>query len=762
MATTSNSRSSCVSLFDQELNDLLRGVRIVGKDLGNGSSNDDQIKPVSGQRNHEKESLESEAAGDKPGMSCSVCQVVFESVEIQREHFKLDWHRFNLKQKLLDKPILSEDAFEETISGEVSSISGSDSDSDSDSDLTLESSQCSKPSINDLLPEETDKNQSRQTGRQHPKVFFVSGEGEVLSVYRSVLYSVKNIPATPEETLSLFTSLPKKCYWIILMTAGGHFAGAVFSGKDVLTHKTFHRYTVRAKRGTAQGARDSQQGGKQPKSAGASLRRYNEAALLQEVQDLLEAWSKHVEQCDRIFIRTPAYNKGMFFGGKKPPFKKDDARIRTIPFPTRRPTFNEVKRVHQELSSVHLLGKDSDAELQGLLMELTQTKPTENLPSVDDDDKIRLWQETQTVDSNSEITKNDSQEIVSTENGDKDQLSIESKTRPQETSKKTKKKKAKNKKSESVEMLRNGEEVSPEQHLWNRLYCAIVSENKEVISSILGVNVKSSGEPESDSSETRLPGETSQALEDASKSDISSLEKNQLLESDAKENINRTCEGHERNLNENVNDDSKSDPDIKEDAKSTKVTSNEQASSLEVTNGCGAVQQSNGEIPSKRIEDVINGRNGEGGDTLLHVASRSSRTEIVLRLLECGADPAVKDDKGRTPFTVAGSKETRNVFRRFMASYPDRYDYAKAQIPSALTLEMENEKEKRNTERKKAQKKAQKQRLKEQKALERKKEEEEKEKKALQALSDREKRALAAEKRFAQQQAAKQAGISSW
>ena len=82
---------------------------------------------------------------------------------------------------------------------------------------------------------------------------------------KSFYLPVQNIPATPDETLSLFTSLPKKHYWIILMTAGGHFAGAVFSGKEVLTHKTFHRYTVRAKRGTAQGARDSQQGGKQPK-----------------------------------------------------------------------------------------------------------------------------------------------------------------------------------------------------------------------------------------------------------------------------------------------------------------------------------------------------------------------------------------------------------------------------------------------------------------------------------------------------------------
>ena len=49
------------------------------------------------------------------------------------------------------------------------------------------------------------------------------------------------------------------------MTAGGHFAAAVFKGKEILTHKTFHRYTVRAKRGTAQGARDALQSGKQPK-----------------------------------------------------------------------------------------------------------------------------------------------------------------------------------------------------------------------------------------------------------------------------------------------------------------------------------------------------------------------------------------------------------------------------------------------------------------------------------------------------------------
>lgn len=738
-------RSSAVSVFDEELmSDFLRNVRIIGKDLKSGDSDEKQEQVMEKKLIRKNESY----AGEKLGMSCSICQVIFDSVDIQREHFKLDWHRFNLKQKILDKPIMSEEAFEETISGEVSSISGSDSDTDNDDgDLMLESSQCSKPSINSLLPEQNINSETHTSlRRQHPKVFFVNGDGEVMSVYRSVLYSIQNIPTTPEDTLSLFTSLTMKCYWIVLMTAGGHFAGAVFKGNEVLIHKTFHRYTVRAKRGTAQGARDSQQGGKQPKSAGASLRRHNEAALFQEVQDLLEAWSQHVEKCHRIFIRTPAYNKAMFFGGRKPPFKKDDARIRTIPFATRRPTFNEVKRVHQELSSVQLLGKDSDVELQDLLMNLTHNKAKENVPAVDDGDKIRSWQASQAVASDNEVAIDSQERNISLERSDEGQPDSGSTTKVQEAPKKTKKKKAKNIKKESIDGLQNAE-VSPERRSWNRLYCAIVSANIAVISSLLGGSVQSNGKACINTESASVLQGKNEGMEETTKSGV--------LEIEINDSVTSEDEGNK------TSDDLKTDSNTNRSVKCTKTDTIEELASSGISNEFEDSPSRNGELSSARILDVINEQFGEGGDTLLHVASRSSRREIVLRLLECGSDPAVKDEKGRTPYAVAGDKETRNEFRRFMACHPDRYDYVKAKIPSALTPEMESEKEKRNAERKKAQKKAQKQRAKEQKAIERKKEEEEKEKRAYQALSDREKRALAAEKRFAQQQAAKQAGITS-
>ena len=52
----------------------------------------------------------------------------------------------------------------------------------------------------------------------------------------------------------------------------------IFS-ETILKHKTFHRYVVRAKRGTTQSTQDNK--GQAAKSAGATLRRYNESALKQ-------------------------------------------------------------------------------------------------------------------------------------------------------------------------------------------------------------------------------------------------------------------------------------------------------------------------------------------------------------------------------------------------------------------------------------------------------------------------------------------------
>ena len=89
------------------------------------------------------------------------------------------------------------------------------------------------------------------------------------------------------------------------------------------------------------------------RSAGASLRRYNESALEREVQELLQSWASHLRESTAIFIRAPRTHMTTFTGGKTPLVSRDDPRVRGIPFSTRRPTFKEVKRVHACLASVY-------------------------------------------------------------------------------------------------------------------------------------------------------------------------------------------------------------------------------------------------------------------------------------------------------------------------------------------------------------------------------------------------------------------------
>lgn len=44
--------------------------------------------------------------------TCITCQVMFKTPELQREHYKLDWHRYNLKRKVASIPPVTLEEFE--------------------------------------------------------------------------------------------------------------------------------------------------------------------------------------------------------------------------------------------------------------------------------------------------------------------------------------------------------------------------------------------------------------------------------------------------------------------------------------------------------------------------------------------------------------------------------------------------------------------------------------------------------------------------
>ena len=170
--------------------------------------------------------------------------------------------------------------------------------------------------------------------------------------------------------------------------------------------------------------------------------------------------------------------------------------------------------------------------------------------------------------------------------------------------------------------------VSPERRLWNRLYCAIVSANIGVISSLLGGSVQGNGKACVNTESASVLQEKNESMEETTKSGV--------LEIEINDSVTSEDEGKK------TSDDLKTDSNINRSVKCTKTDTIEELASSGISNEFEDSPSRNGELSSARILDVINEQFGEGGDTLLHVASRSSRREIVLRLLECGSDPAVK------------------------------------------------------------------------------------------------------------------------
>lgn len=100
------------------------------------------------------------------------------------------------------------------------------------------------------------------------------------------------------------------------------------------------------------------------------------------------------------------------------------------------------------------------------------------------------------------------------------------------------------------------------------------------------------------------------------------------------------------------------------------------------------------------------------GSTVLHRAASKGYAGLIPVLLLYGADPAIRNQSGQTPYLVAQTKEVRDSFRRFMAVFPGSYDYERAHVPSPLTQDMERERRDREAGRRKEKKKARQQKLK--------------------------------------------------
>ncbi|KAK3298407.1 uncharacterized protein B0H64DRAFT_318663 [Chaetomium fimeti] len=330
--------------------------------------------------------------------ACSLCGMSFATVEEQKEHLKTDLHYYNLKQKLNGLKPVSEAEFEKLVEENDMSISGSDtSDNEDEEDepsrkestlsalLKKQASLADKRNADDGDTEAEPK-KKRGSGKP-PLLWFESPQlpdRTYFGIYRS-LFTAKEldkedaiVEAIKQRQLPPI-SMPKAAkdgntippayngrHIFLCMMGGGHFAamvvclaprktkhgsaGPLNREAVVLAHKTFHRYTTRRKQGGSQSANDNAKGAAH--SAGASIRRYNEQALVDDIRELISDWKALIDTSDLLFIRaTGATNRRTLFGPYDDQvMRSNDPRIRGFPFSTRRATQNELMRAFIELT----------------------------------------------------------------------------------------------------------------------------------------------------------------------------------------------------------------------------------------------------------------------------------------------------------------------------------------------------------------------------------------------------------------------------
>ncbi|XP_078722241.1 tRNA endonuclease ANKZF1 [Lampetra fluviatilis] len=802
-------RVSVFALQDAGSADLVAGLALARPGTGRGAARPGDAEPEASPaptvpaeeaaRERAGAGTGGEEGGERGG--CSACRCQFESREEQVEHYKLDWHRFNLKQRLAGAATVSAEEFEER-TGDISSISGSESDSDSEPwDSEPDPSQ-----PRDLQPRGTQhdgKTEEEEGGpaRQSLRVLFTNRAQQTLSLHRCVLHR-KQETAQDVDAVGRVLALDARTKWAVLLAGGGHFAGAVFQGDTVLEHKTFHRYTVRAKRGTAQGLRDGQSRGNAPKSAGASLRRYNEAALARDVRELLERWAPLLREADGVFVRAASYSRALLFGACAPLLARDDARVRAVPFATRRATHAEVVRVHRELAAVLVYAKGTDvAEVAspgrrawrraGRAPETAGTAAQPAVPShgaggtgddADDDD-----------DDDGDVTLQTSEECLSTAHLSEYDLqpSRAARRRAARNNNNKQKKQQQQPQQQQIDLSEGQEERRPKGSEESPVPApegraadgaADGADGSEDTGDVTAGDGVSHGSHEQEEEEEEQGKRRPKRREKKSKPSAGAALTNALHAGAAdpgyyrvRDELYTACKVGDagtlrrilgpllpRPVDPHPHDlpppEGSSPLPVDSASGSPRAPSGGQPHAPESTEERGRLAEGAAfpECSAEAVAAMLAEAVGAAGWTLLHVAAASGQRTAARLLMEAGADPTIRDRKGRPAYCASADKETRHEFRRYAAQRPGKYDYARAQIPGPLTDEMESDR----AERKRAQRAARRVKDRDQREEQRRQEAEDAETRRFASLSDREKRALAAEKRLAQQGAATSAAAA--
>ena len=58
-----------------------------------------------------------------PTFTCITCRVAFADADLQRSHYKTDWHRYNLKRKVANLPHVTAEGFNQRVLAQRAQVS---------------------------------------------------------------------------------------------------------------------------------------------------------------------------------------------------------------------------------------------------------------------------------------------------------------------------------------------------------------------------------------------------------------------------------------------------------------------------------------------------------------------------------------------------------------------------------------------------------------------------------------------------------------
>ncbi|KAH3687432.1 hypothetical protein WICPIJ_001583 [Wickerhamomyces pijperi] len=348
-----------------------------------------------------------------------------------REYYKSDYYKFNLRREVNGLPKLSEEEFDKLIDEqqETESISGSEDSATDDGeddkngpekeqlDTIYEKSlkQIQSLSITGGSGDDEEEQTVSHLATKSPYILYKSEllpETKAFALYKALL-SPQQLAQPSEAIKQLQTT--NSLNSAIFMIGGGHFAAALIShtplsvknhiakpghsvleySVNVIKQKSIHRYTTRRKQGGSQSASDNAHG--KANSAGSALRRHNEAMLVSEVKELITEWKEDLGKCVNIFVKANGASNKRILVNSSPEavIRSDDFRVKTLPFTTKRATMTELKKAWVELSYLTVVDrprvderklKERQARQEALRQSVAK-KERESTPELSQDEK---------------------------------------------------------------------------------------------------------------------------------------------------------------------------------------------------------------------------------------------------------------------------------------------------------------------------------------------------------------------------------------